>query len=153
MREHLKEQDVDGYVPIAEIIDDLFGTVVQRGSNNNNLMVLVEVTVFERLPKPATKIVCKVPCWREPSVNIRNVLWLELLHPCSVIQRLSHHLTRRALALQLNQDEGAVRRYCQEIYTPTKASTHLSADQHPLVRQDARLSDNHCLQKLFVAQR
>lgn len=68
-------------------------------------MALVERFFFQGEPEALVKIVGKTPPGSKAAVDLVDFLGAEFLDPASVIQRLGHDLARRAIPLQLNQNE------------------------------------------------
>jgi hypothetical protein len=145
----LEAEYIDGDRPLAEIRHDPLGTGIQRGHDNDDLVLMREDLGIEAYAKSCFKILCKVPALLEPGLDPGHGLGVERLDPGGIIDRLGNHLSRGSAALELDQDQRAVRRDRQQIDAPVKAGILLLADNHPLVGDNLRFCHNHFFQLPF----
>ena len=81
MGEDLKAQHVDRNVALAEIGDDAFRAVVERGGHDDNLVALVERIFVEGLPEAAAELLSQALARCEAPVDRGDVLGAESLYP------------------------------------------------------------------------
>jgi hypothetical protein len=53
MREDLKAQNVNWNIPVTQVRNDAFGTVIKGAGNDDNLMTLIQRIFVEFLPESA----------------------------------------------------------------------------------------------------
>ena len=88
----------------------------------------------------------------EAEVDVDNVGIAELDDPGGVVDGLRHHIAGCFLALEFDDDDGAVGIHRQQINQLVVASAHLPADQQPVWIQDGDVLHHHVFQQGLVGQ-
>ena len=113
---------------------------------------MVQRLLVERDTEPLLESRPKAATLREPVVDLDDAVGGQFCHPRRIVQRLGNDLARRAVALELDDHQGAIGRDGQQVNAPAVAGDLLPADQHPLARQDRRLADDHVLELLLAGK-
>src|SRR5690606_29155913 len=147
--EDLEKEDVDRDVAVVEVFDDALGGVVERGGDDDDLVRVVEGFLVELCSETGFEIVAEVPAVGEALVDLGDLVGGEGVHPRGVVEGLGDDLARGAVALELDEHEGAVGRDGEEIDAAGEGRDFLPTDEHPLAGKDARIADDHVLQRLL----
>ena len=132
------------------IADDALAGRVQLGRDDDDLVGVVERFLVQHGAEALLEVRLQAAVLREAAVDLHDAVGRQPGHPRGVVQRLRHDLARRAVALQLDQHQGAIGRDGQQVDAAPVAGDLLTADQHPFAGQDARLAHDHLFQLLFA---
>jgi hypothetical protein len=150
--EDLEEHDIDRDVARVQVGHDALGGGVELGGHDDDLVRVVQRLFIERDAEPLLEGRTQATALREPVVDLDDAVGRQLRHPRRIVQRLGDDLARCAVALELDEHQGAVGRDGQQIDAPAVAGDLLPADQHPLARQDRRLADDHVFELLLAGE-
>ena len=135
--EDLEQERVDSDAALGQVGDDALCAVVERGSHDHDLVALVQRVFVEFLPEAPPEVVGQAAVGSEAAVDGGNVVRVQAGRPAGVIQGLRDDLARRAVPLELNQDDGSVGSDGQEIDASAEAGVLLAADRHPFPGKQA----------------
>lgn len=130
-----EKQGVDGDLGVVvEVVDYAFGAGIQFGGDDDHLMAVVDGDFRQRGSEFGLEGFVQRGVWLlifvgETEVDVDDVGIGETDHPGGVINGLGDHITRCFLALEFDDDDGAVGIHGQQIDELVVAGSHLPTDQ------------------------
>src|SRR5258708_5655061 len=102
MGKNLEKQHIDRNVAITQISHNSFCAIIQAGSDDDYLMVLIQRIIVNLQVKALLQLGSQVFPVRKAAVNFSNPFGCETFHPTSIIESLCDDLARRTSSLKFD---------------------------------------------------